>query len=147
MTIKDPGKSLRRLFEEVINKGNFSVTDELISTQFRNYGLNSPAQGREGFKQLINMFRSAFPDLKVTLEDVISTESKAVSRGYWTGTHKGEFLGIHPTQKTVKVSYIDIWECDSEGRFTSNYVTMDMLGLTEQLGVVNAPTRELEYHN
>jgi predicted ester cyclase len=55
-----------------------------------------------------------------------------------TGTHRGEFMGIPATNKSVKVSYIDLWRVEN-GKFVENWVQLDMLGLMQQLGVVPAP--------
>ena len=84
------------------------------------------------------MFRAAFPDLHVTLEDVFGEGDKVATRGYFTGTHQGEFNGIPATGKQVKVSYIDLWRLEN-GKAVDNWVQMDMIGLMQQLGVIPAP--------
>jgi steroid delta-isomerase-like uncharacterized protein len=129
---------LRRGFEEGINKGNMSVFEELIAPNYMNYNFPAPTPGPEGFKLVIAMFRGAFPDLHVTIEDMCAEGNKVATRGYFTGTQKGEFQGIPPTGKQVKVTYMDIWRIEN-GKFVENWVQMDMVGLMQQLGVIPPP--------
>lgn len=75
----------------------------------------------------------------MTLDDQIAEGDKVVSRLTWTGTHSGEFLGIPPTKKRVKVwgMVIDVVR---DGRFSeSRIIIMDTLGLLQQLGAIPAP--------
>jgi steroid delta-isomerase-like uncharacterized protein len=135
----DQNKALiHRLFEEGINKGNLGVVDEVIAPNYVNHDLPAPAPGAEGFKQIIAMFRTAFPDLHITDEDVIAEGDKVAKRGEWRGTHQGDFMGIPATGKSVAVSYSDIWRIEN-GQAVENWVQMDMLGLMQQLGVAPAP--------
>jgi steroid delta-isomerase-like uncharacterized protein len=114
-----------------------SVIDELLDPSYVNHNMPAPAPGNEGFKQVIMMFRNAYPDLHVTVEDVIAEGDKVASRGTWRGTHQGEFMGVPATGKQVAVSYSDIWRVEN-GKFVENWVQMDLLGLMQQLGVVPA---------
>jgi predicted ester cyclase len=129
---------IRRIFEEGMNGNRPEVYDETIAPDYVNYDFPAPAPGREGFKIVTAMFQAAFPDMRTVLEDEIAEGDKVVTRGYFTGTHKGEFMGIPPTGKTIKVGYIDIWRV-ANGRGKDNWVQMDMLGLMQQLGVIPAP--------
>src|SRR5581483_2374856 len=95
----------------------------------------APAPGPEGFKQVLEMFTSAFPDIHITIEDVIAEGDKVVTRGYFTGTHRGAFMNVPATGRTVKVSYIDIWRL-ANGQAVENWVQMDLLGLMQQIGLV-----------
>ncbi|MEW5961844.1 MAG: ester cyclase [Chloroflexota bacterium] len=129
---------VRRLFGEAVNKGDLSVVDELIGPGYVNHNFPAPAPGTEGFKQVITMFRASFPDLYVTLHDVIVEGDKLSTRGSWRGTHQGEFMNIPATGKQVTVSYIDLWRMEN-GKLVENWVQMDILGLMQQLGVAPAP--------
>jgi predicted ester cyclase len=73
--------------------------------------------------------------MHVTLEDEIAEGDKVITRGYFSGTHQGEFQGIPPTGKQIKVSYIDIWRVEN-GKLVENWIQMDMVGLLQQLGVI-----------
>jgi steroid delta-isomerase-like uncharacterized protein len=100
-----------------------------------NHDLPAPAPGPEGFKQVVGMFTESFPDMRIRLLDVIGEGDNVVTRGEWTGTHKGPFMGVPATGKSVTVKYIDIWRIDN-GKAVENWVQMDFLGLMQQLGVV-----------
>ena len=129
---------VRRVFEELVNKGNMSAADELLAADYVNHDMPAPAPGAEGFKLIIGMFRTAFPDITVTLDDALAEGDRVVTRGVFTGTHKGEFMGIPATGKKVAVKYLDIWRLEN-GKCKENWVQMDMLGLMQQLGVVPTP--------
>jgi predicted ester cyclase len=89
---------------------------------------------------MIGMFTDAFPDMRITVEEVIGEGEKVATRGTWSGTHKGSFMGVAATGKSVKIGYIDMWRFEN-GRAVENWVQMDMLGLMQQLGVVPPPPR------
>ena len=129
---------IRRLFEEGINQNKPGVFDELIAPGYVNYDLPAPAPGPEGFKMVIGLFQAAFPDMHATVEEALAEGDKVITRGYFTGTHKGDFQGIPPTGKQIKVKYIDIWRV-ANGKAVENWVQMDLLGLMQQLGAIPAP--------
>jgi len=129
---------VRRGFEEGINQKKLDVFDELLAPNYVNHNMPAPAPGPEGFKQVIGMFHMAFPDMHITIEDEFGEGDTVGTRGYMTGTHQGEFMGIPATNKPIKVEYIDLWRVEN-GKFVENWVQMDMLGLMQQLGVVPAP--------
>jgi steroid delta-isomerase-like uncharacterized protein len=129
----------RRIFDEGVNQHDIERVDDLISPEYVNHDMPAPAPGREGFKQVMAMFFTAFPDMKVTIEDVIAEGDKVVSRGVFTGTHQGDFQGIPATQKSVRVKYIDIWRFE-DGKAVENWVQIDTMGMMQQLGVIPGPS-------
>lgn len=129
---------LRRVMDEAVTRGNLAVVDELVAPGYVNHNLPAPAPGPDGFKQIIQLFRGAFPDIRVTLDDVIVEGDKVASRGFWQGAHRGEFMGVPATGKQVRVAYLDIWRVE-DGKFVENWVQMDLLGLLQQLGVAPQP--------
>ena len=84
------------------------------------------------------MFRSAFPDFKVTIDDMIAEGDKVVVRGTWSGTHKGEFMGIPATGKSVSFGVIDTVRI-AGGKMVEHWGLMDNFRLMQQLGVIPAP--------
>jgi steroid delta-isomerase-like uncharacterized protein len=125
--------AVRRIFDAV-NEGKLDAVENLISDSYVNHNFPGPEPGPAGFRAAIEAFRAAFPDLRVSVDQVIAEGDKVSSQGTWTGTHKGEFMGIAPTGRLVKVNYIDIWRQEN-GRFVENWVQMDLSGLMLQLGV------------
>ncbi len=131
-----------RGFEEVWNQGNLDVVDEIYAIDYVGYMPGSlEIQGTEGFRQFVNMYRTAFPDIKFTIEDQIAEGDKVVTRWTGTGTLKGELMGIPPTGVQVTSTGIDILRF-AGGKIVEVWVNMDDLGMLQQLGVV--PAEELE---
>ena len=128
-----------RFLEEVVNKGNLDVIDELCAANFVDHtALPGVAPDREGYKQFFAMSRSALPDFHSTLEDLIAEGDKVAERFTARGTHKGEWMGIAPTGKQVTVQGIAIHRI-TDGKIVENWANMDMLGVMVQLGVVPPP--------
>ena len=130
----------RRFYEEVFTKGNLSALEEFIAADFVDHNPFGPetVSSLEGLKEMFGMFNAAFPDMTLTVEDQIAEGDKVVSRFTTTGTHKGEFMGIPATGKTVTISAIDIHRIEN-GQIVEHWDEVDMLGMMQQLGVVPAP--------
>ncbi|HZY40641.1 MAG TPA: ester cyclase [Anaerolineae bacterium] len=130
---------VRRWTEEVINKGNLALIDELFDADYVNHATPPgwPA-GPAGEKLFTQMFLTAFPDGKFTFEDYIAEGDKVVGRYTYSGTHTGEFQGIPPTGKKFSVGGINIIRV-ANGRIAENWVGLDQLGLLQQLGVIPLP--------
>ena len=129
---------VRRFFDEVLNQQQTAVLDQILAPDFRTTWQGIPP-GREGFKQALEAIQfRGFPDTHSHVEDMIAEGNRVAVRGYWTGTHQGEVMGIPPTGKQVTVRYIDMWVVEDD-TITENWVEMDMLGLLQQLGVVPTP--------
>jgi steroid delta-isomerase-like uncharacterized protein len=137
LSMTEDNKALNRRFvEEVINQGNTDAIDELIDPGVVDHAAPPGfPTGREGAKQFAAMMRSAFPDLHLTIEDMIAEGDKVVMRSTWSGTHEGEFMGIPATGRRVTVSAIDISRV-ADGRMVEHWEQSDALGLMQQLGVV-----------
>jgi len=128
---------LSRFIKEVFNRGNIRLVDELLAPDFVEHEELPPGipPGREAVKQLSTMFRSAFPDLKVTIDDMIAEGDKVVARQTWSGTQKGEFMGVPPTGKKVSFGVIDIVRI-AGGKVVEHWGQMDGMGMMKQLGAV-----------
>jgi steroid delta-isomerase-like uncharacterized protein len=131
---------LSRLMKEVFSRGNISLVDELLAPDFVEHEELPPGipPGREAVKQFSTLFRSAFPDLKITIDDIIAEGDKVVVRGIWSGTHKGEFMGIPRTDKSVSFGVIDIVRIVG-GKVVEHWGQMDTLRMMQQLGVIATP--------
>ena len=125
-----------RWMDEVWCKGNLDAVDELIATNFVfNWAPPGVTSDRDGYKQTVTMQFTAFPDLHCTIDDLVAEGDKVVIR--WTGnsTHKGEFMGIAPTGKKMKMTGISIIRIVG-GKIVEEWTEMDQLGIMQQLGVI-----------
>ncbi len=136
MSLEENKAIERRFFEEVVNKGNLAVLDELLAPDFVDHSASPGiAPDREGYKQFFAMTHSAFPDFHSTLEDMFAEGDKVVQRFTARGTHQGEWMGIAPTGKQMTIPGIAIHRITG-GKIVEDWVSMDMLGALQQLGVV-----------
>jgi steroid delta-isomerase-like uncharacterized protein len=130
---------LQRLADEVLTGHNLSVLDEVFHAD---YVEDDPppgmGPGREGLRQWLAGWITAFPDVRWTIEEQIADEDRVWSRSTWQGTHQGSFLGIPPTGKKVTVA---AWTIDrfTGGKIAESRIIMDTLGMMQQLGVIPAP--------
>lgn len=128
-------KALFKSFvQEVMNKGDLSVVDELLSPDFVEHEPMPPGTpaGREGCKAFFAMFHKAFPDTKVTIDQLIAEGDKVVALETWTGTNKGPFMGAPATGKTVSFQCVDI-VLMKDGKAVEHWGAADRLGMMQQL--------------
>jgi predicted ester cyclase len=135
----DMKTQLGRIPLEVFNQGSYELIDELIAPDFvEHYEQPGVPPTREGFKQLAMALRSAFPDLRYTVEDAIEAGDKVVHRLAASGTMKGDFLGIPATGTRATWTEIHIGRV-ADGRLVEHWGLVDQLGIFVQLGIVPAP--------
>lgn len=129
----------RRVIEESFNQGNLAVIDELVAADYVDHNLPPGfPEGREGFKQLVAMYRAAFPDVQMTVEDVFAEGDKVAFRWTAIGTHQGELMGIPATNKQVTVTGIEIDRL-VDGKIVEHWAEFDQMGMMQQLGVIPSP--------
>lgn len=130
----------RRLIEEVWNRGNFDVVDELVAGDYVGHSSSSAedTQGPAGYRQFYAALRRAFPDLTFTVEDQIAEGDRVVTRWSAHGTHEGEFQGIPPTGRRGTITGITIGRI-ANGKITECWTNADDLGLMRLLGAIPAP--------
>lgn len=133
--------NFKRLYEEVFNQGKLDVAEELIGPNVVEHqkqpGVDPNAAGPELVKQIARFFRSAFPDLHIAVDDLISEGDRVAARVTISGTHQGELMGIPPTGKRVEVSSIDIIRFEN-GKAAEHWGETDIMSMMQQLGVVPA---------
>jgi steroid delta-isomerase-like uncharacterized protein len=134
----DHGATMRRTYE-LISAGDIAGFGDLVADGFVEHE-DTPgfAPDKAGTLDWFRALLQAFPDLSMTVEDLVAEGDKAVARVRVTGTHRGDFLGIPPTGATGDVQLIDIMRFDSDGRVSEHWGVADMLSLMQQLGVVPA---------
>jgi len=129
--------NIRRLFEEVWNKGQLPVADELFAPTYTHHDSSTPDVGRgpESEKKRVTLYRNAFPDIRLTIEDMLAEGETVVARWSCRGTHKAELNGIAPTGKQFNITGISTARF-TNGKMFEGYINWDALGLMQQLGVV-----------
>jgi len=130
---------IRRVYEEAINQGNLALLDELVSSGYELHDPNypQPVLGAEGLKQYLQTFRSAFPDLHFTIEDLMGEGDTVALRQTARSTHQGELFGIAPTGKQLTVTGMTCHRFVN-GKLVESWVNYDSLGMLQQLGVIPA---------
>ena len=128
----------RRLLEEPFNNGSFELIDQLVAPDAVNHDPATPPElralsGPEMYKRTVSMYRAAFPDVRMSVDDVIAADDKVVLRWHSEGTHRGQLAGLAPTgvRGSVTGITIDRWK---DGKVVESWVEWDNLGLARQIG-------------
>ncbi len=138
MSIEENKALIRLFYEEVFNKKNLAAVDDFFAPDHVDHTLPAGLPvGPEGTKQAIAMTLSGFPDLRVTIEDMIAEGDKVVIRFTTHGTQQGALGGIPPTGKQVAVPTIEITRI-AGGKIAEDWGLDDRLGMLQQLGLVPA---------
>jgi steroid delta-isomerase-like uncharacterized protein len=134
----DRNKALvRRWIDEGFNQRNLAVVDDLFAEQVV---VNGQVIGRDGLKQSMSRHLGGFPDLQVTIDDILAEGRKV---GIWytvQGTHRGEFEAIPPTGNQVKWVGFDLFTIEG-GKIVEAHFLSDLHGLLTQLGATVSPPR------
>ena len=133
-------KAIARHFLEGFNSENLAAANEFVAANFTNHDPSTPPlpTGPEGYQQLVSTYRTIYPDLRMTVDDLIAEGDKVVGRWTAHGTNTGPLMGMPPTGKTATVTGISIFTVTG-GQVTEQRVNWDTLGMLQQLGVVPAP--------
>jgi steroid delta-isomerase-like uncharacterized protein len=119
---------------EVISK----TIDELVEPDARiRTPLPGDAKGSEKLKQVWMVLLAGFPDLQLNVEDLIGEDDKVVARIVCTGTHRGEYMGVAPSGKSIAYEEIFIFRF-ANGRVIETWGVVDVLSQMKQLGVLPA---------
>jgi steroid delta-isomerase-like uncharacterized protein len=133
-------KAAYRRFCDAVNSGDMerlsSTIDEVVET---NALIRTPlpvdGKGAAKLKEVFRRLHQAFPDLQITVEDLIAEDDKVVGRNTVTGTHRGEYMGLPPTGRTVAYDEIFIFRC-AEGRIAETWGAVDVISQMKQLGLI-----------
>jgi predicted ester cyclase len=121
---------------EAVNTGNLALLDKFVAPGYTEH--SEGFQGVEPFRQQITAFRAAFPDLHVTIDDLIVDGNRFASRTTITGTHTGDLMGMPATGRQISVGAVDIGRVEG-GQAQERWGGLDMYSLLTQLGVIPAP--------
>jgi len=137
MALEENKAILRRLFE-ALNKRDLALLDKLMAPDFIDH--HHQLRGLESFKKHVTMSIKGFPDLHVTVEDIIAEGDKVWVRIKETGTHGGEFRGLAPTGKKITFTVVHIWRI-VDGNIVERDSVYSLLDFYKQLGVIE-PTEK-----
>jgi steroid delta-isomerase-like uncharacterized protein len=135
---------VRRFFDQLYNHARAEVIDELIADDYVDHTV-SPGQapGPAGARQLYEVFRTAFPDLRVEIHDLVADRDLVAVRTTMVGTSQGPLMGAPPTGKPVQIPAMVMVRVRA-GRLVARWEQSDLLGLMLQLGVIAQPGQDGE---
>ncbi len=125
-----------RFYDEVINGGNLDLLDELVHDDFVEHEeMPGMPTDKEAPRIFVEMMRTGFPDFHATIEDIVVEGDKAVIRAQFTGTHRGEFMGIPATGNKIDFSVMDMVRV-KDGKAIEHWGVTDAMTMMQQLGVI-----------
>lgn len=124
---------MRRMIEEIWNKGNLMVADEIFAADHTSPSAPDLPPGPESVKMLAGMFRAAMPDYHMTIDMILADEDKVVARFTQSGTHVGApLMGMPPSGRRAEWTEIGVLEIKN-GKVTRSWYEVDMLSMMQQL--------------
>ncbi len=137
-SVSENKRSVRRLFDQVWNRGDWVAADELLAPDLIDH-TPFPGQtpGREGYKRGIAQVRTAASNFRLTVEDMLAEGDRVVTRWFACGTHNGDFFGIPATGQSVQITGITVVRIVG-GQIVEQWMNWDTFGLLKQLGVINS---------
>jgi steroid delta-isomerase-like uncharacterized protein len=127
---------VREFVEEAQDRGNVEAVDEYLAEDFVDHSaFPGTSPNREGVKRVFAAFHEAFDDFRVVIHDQVADGGKVVTRKTLHGTHRGEFMGVPPTDREVSIHVTDVLYVKN-GRITDHWTAVDRLDFMRQLGVV-----------
>lgn len=141
MTSVEDNKAIDlRFVKEVLSEHDLDVLPDLVAEDFVEQN-PPPGQGpgREGLRAFLAQMFEAFPDLRWRVEEMVAEGDRVAAWSTWEGTHRGTFLGLPPTGRSVAV---EAWTIDRfrDGKIAESRILMDVMGLMQQLGAIPGPS-------
>jgi predicted ester cyclase len=122
---------VRRFYKEVYANWNMAMADEVVSPQFTSHDWPAGATGPKAFRDYYSAIRSAVPDARYEVDDLIAERDRVVVRWRLVGTHEGAFGGIAPTGRPIVLKGIAIYRVEN-GRLMERWVVSDLYGALEE---------------
>lgn len=142
MSIEQNKGTVRRFYEEMLSGHDLEVAEELFTEDFVDHDPEDPEgrpSGIEGAKEEVGAYIAAFPDMRVSVDDLFGEGDRIVVRGTLRGTHEGAFAGIPPTGKAATVPTMQTFRM-VDGKIAEAWLSIDRLGMLQQLGMMPAAT-------
>jgi steroid delta-isomerase-like uncharacterized protein len=138
-SMHDHAAIVRQFIHEILNQGRIDRADQFVwEDVVEQVPFPGQGPGLQGLKDVLRQMRDAFPDIHWTVEEQLTEKDRVLTRFEWSGTHRGLFLGVPATGRSVKVWGMVIDRL-VEGRIKETRILMDTLGLMIQLGAVDPP--------
>jgi steroid delta-isomerase-like uncharacterized protein len=137
MAAEDNAEAARRILDEGFNEGRLEVFDEVCSPDVVSHDPAQPEdiEGIDAHKDRVRGYRTAMPDLHVTLEDLVASGDKVATRWTARGTNDGEFMGMPPTNRSVEITGLSLDRFDEDGQVVETWDQWDNVGFMSQLGI------------
>jgi steroid delta-isomerase-like uncharacterized protein len=127
---------VRKFFEVGPSKGDLAAADVLLHPEFSLHTpLPTPGPGIREMNNVITTCRAAFHGLNVTVDDIMAEEDKVTARFTARGIHKGDFMGLPPTGKSITMTGIEIFRV-KDGKIAELWGEANLMGLMQQLGML-----------
>ena len=131
----EENKAIARLFlDELWNRVNFEAVDRLMASDYDGHS-STVINGPGGARQFVPTMRAAFPDFQFEVLDQVAEGDRVATRWAAHGTHQGEFQGVPPSGKRVKITGITIFRL-ADRKLIEGWTSEDVLGLLQQIGVL-----------
>jgi steroid delta-isomerase-like uncharacterized protein len=127
---------LVRQFCDAVTSGDFSRLDPVLIEDYQHHDPSLPPeaqQGREAYKQGVQVFKTAMPDGKLEAHEVIAEGDRVAARLTYSGTHQGDLMGIPPTGRSVSIDMLGTWRI-ANGKVAEGWINFDALGMLQQIG-------------
>jgi steroid delta-isomerase-like uncharacterized protein len=141
----EENKAVIRRWIEAYNERDLEAEADVLAPGFVAHvpAAPGPLEGLEAWRQFSGPFAEAFPDLRLTVQDIAAEGNMVAARVAFHGSHRGEFQGIPPTDKQVSFSSIEVNRVVG-GQVEEHWVELDLLGLMQQLGAIPEPEQSEE---
>jgi steroid delta-isomerase-like uncharacterized protein len=128
---------LMKKFETMINTADDALGEELVAADAPFYTPASPEPlyGGKGYLSIVHWMRTGFSDVQWKAEEMIAQDNKVAVRWTLTGTHDGEFMGVKPTGKKVKVTLMNFYYFNEDGKVVNDIAAEGMVGFLRPLGL------------
>jgi steroid delta-isomerase-like uncharacterized protein len=131
----EQNKHIARQFIAAFAAADTRTLERIVAEQMVDHNLSpGQRQGRAGLLDAVEMFRVAFPDLKITIETLVADEESVALSGKMTGTNRGTLMGAPPTGKTASFAYMDMYRI-GHGQILETWHVEDLAGMMRQLGL------------
>ena len=140
--MSEENKDVVRRWIEAYNERDLETEAGVLSPGFVAHvsAAPGPLEGLEAWRQFTAPFTEAFPDLRLTIQDIAAEGDTVAARVAFRGTHRGEFQGIPPTDREVAFSSMEFNRV-MDGKVEEHWVELDLFGLMQQLGAIPEPGR------